>query len=323
VKAQASAISRRAALPHQTIRIALLLLPVWILGAGELSQFVWKNAVPGPLERTGMVKGRDFVQFYVAGSLARDGRWAELYDVIALKQAVTEIVPPGQGFVPAPVYPPHVALFFHPWAGAPYLTARWSWLALSVIAYVAGTALVIRRLRLSGAQRAMLWLMSVLNPAFAMAITTGQLSVVAMLAWALAISAQFRGRMLLCGAYLGLLAYKPPLLFGVLLVLLVTGGRAILAGILLCGTAQAVATVVASGFSPWAEYLRSLTELPAYYYLTDTLPHQKQSLLGFFQLLLGSGPLLSRLVSSCSGGSIERGWIADGSCLCWRRRACC
>ena len=68
----------RFGLSHRTVRVILLILPVWVLGAGELSQFAMKNTLAGPFERTGSVKGRDFVQFYVAGTLAQQGRWDEL-----------------------------------------------------------------------------------------------------------------------------------------------------------------------------------------------------------------------------------------------------
>lgn len=276
-------------LSHQTIRLILVLLPIWVLGAGELTQFASKNTLPGPLERTGLVKGRDFVQFYVAGSLAREGRWVEIYDISALKEAVAQTVPPARGIVPAPVYPPHVAVFFSPWGALPYLVARWLWFAASAIAYLAGTGLLIRRIELSREHKLLAWLTAILNPALAMALTTGQLSAVAMLAWALAFSAHIRGRTLLCGVCLGLLAYKPPLLIGVLLVLMVTGAWTMLAGVMISGVAQTCAAVIVSGAAPWLEYVRSLSAFPRYYYLTDTLPHQKQSLLGFFQLLLGSG----------------------------------
>ncbi len=88
----------RLSLPHRTIRVVLLLLPVWILGVGELSQFAWKNTVPGPLERTGLVKGRDFVQFY-AGGKSRSARVAGLSCTMFVrsKHAVAAVVPAAEG----------------------------------------------------------------------------------------------------------------------------------------------------------------------------------------------------------------------------------
>jgi alpha-1,2-mannosyltransferase len=278
-------------LRRETIRLILCLLPVWVLSAGELAQFAWKNAVPGPFERSGLVKGRDFVQFYVAGSLARQERWAQIYDASALKQAVDETVPAAAGVIPAPVYPPHVAVFFGPWSMAPYLSARWLWFVASVVTYAAGIAVAIRQARLSLVHRTLAWVTAFLNPALVMVLTTGQLSSVAMFAWAGAAYALTTCRPLMCGFCLGILAYKPSLLFGVGVVLLATRAWTLLGGLVLCGAAQVGTVMIVSGIRPWDEYIRSMIALPRFYYLTDTLPHQKQSFLGFFQLVVGSGPL--------------------------------
>jgi hypothetical protein len=48
--------------------------------------------------------------------------------------------------------------------------------------------------------------------------------------------------------------------------------------------------------------------LPQYYYLTDTLPYQKQSLLGFFQLLTASGTL-SFLLAMASAIAVLCAWV--------------
>ena len=136
-------------------------------------------------------------------------------DVTALTKAVASIVPAADGIVPAPAYPPHVALFFSPWARLAYLDARWLWFAVSSIAYLAGTAVVIRGVAELRGYRSLAWTTAVFSPLLAMVLTTGQLSTAAMLFWALAMAAFTNRRRLLCGICLGLLAYKPSLLIGV------------------------------------------------------------------------------------------------------------
>ncbi len=89
--------------------------------------------------------------------------------------------------------------------------------------------------------------------------------------------------------------YKPSLLLGVVLVLMVTGTWTILGGVMLSAAGQFCASLPFLGFQPWRAYATSAIAFPQYYYLTDTLPHQKQSLLGFFQLLAGSGILAACL----------------------------
>ena len=253
-------------------------------------QFTAKNRLPGPFERSGLVKGRDFVQFYVSGYLARDHSWTELYDAQRLRVSVSEIVPPAAGVVPAPVYPPQVAWFFTPWTKLGYLNARWLWFVVSATGYLAGIAVVIHGVDQLRPYRILAWVTASLSPTLAMVLTSGELSAAAMLFWALSGVAYARGRLLPCGICLGFLAYKPPLLIGVILALVVAKERTILTGIVLCGAAQIVLSVFFLGLEPWNAYMRSLLAFRRSYYLTDTLPNQKQSLLGFFQILLRIWP---------------------------------
>ena len=281
------ALGRRR-IPHRTIRVCLLLLPVWILGAGEFQRLAANNMTEGVLERNGFVKGRDFVQFYVAGSLARDGRWREIYDVEGLKAAVARIVPEAAGDVPAPVYGPQVALLFAPWSELSYLTARWAWFAMSVALYVGAIALLLQTAAPMRQHRALVWTTALLNPAFPILLGTGQTGGLAVLFWTVAAVAASRGRALLFGLCLGLLEYKPPLVIGALPVLLILRWWPALGGFALSVGMQVGASALVAGVRPWALYLETAAGIRRYYYLTDTIPHYKQSVAGFFQLLLGT-----------------------------------
>jgi glycosyl transferase family 87 len=272
-----------------TARLCLFLLPVWILGAGELARFVSLNSVSGPLERNGLVKGRDFVAFYVAGALAREGRWHSLYDLDELEGEVARIVPAAAGQVGAPAYGPQVALFFSQFARLSYLDARWFWLAASVVLYLLSAEITMRTARLRGAHRALAWITVLCNPAFAMLLATGQTAALAVLAWALAAMALSGSRPFLFGLSLGLLGYKPPLLIGAIPVMLILRQWTALAGVALMVAAQWAVVFVATGTEPFRAYFGSISAVSRYYFVTDTLPHQKQSLIGFFRLLAGPG----------------------------------
>jgi hypothetical protein len=278
--------SRRVS--HRTIRLLLLLLPVWVFGVGEFKRFIANNTTSGAVEANGLIKGRDFVQFYVAGALAREGKWRELYDVPALEQEVARLVPAAAGNVPAPVYGPQVALFFSPWSRLPYIAARWCWFVWSAVIYFAAAALVIHTTARLQGFRVIAGITLLCNPALAMVLSTGQTGAMAMLFWALAIVAAGRGRPLLFGLCLGLLAYKPPLLIGALPALLILRCWPALVGILITGVGQLAVGAIIAGVDPWRHYIYGLMSVSRYYFLTDTIPHQKQSILGFFQLTVGS-----------------------------------
>ena len=220
---------------------------------------------------------------------AREGRWHDMYDVTALKQAVAERVPAADGIVPAPVYPPQVAIVFAPWARLPYLTARWLWFTLCAITYLIGAGIVIH-MTMASEHRVLAWLTAACNPALAMALTTGQLSAVAVLVWAFASVALASGfaaiwRILSGAARLQAISpwrcpARPPGHADVGCA----GRRARFNGGAGCRHSRRLGHGALARVRQINRRASSGT-----YYLTDTLPHQKQSLLGFFQLLTSSG----------------------------------
>lgn len=302
----------RFRISHKTIRLCLLLLPLWVFGAGELARFGWNSMAPGPYERNGMIKGRDFVQFYVAGVLARENAWSTLYDVAELEHAVGRIVPPAAGQIPAPLYGPQVALFFAPFSRLSYLDARWWWCAVSALMYFLAAAVVIRTSAPLRGRQVIAWITIVCNPALAMLLATGQTGAIAVTAWALAAAALANGRLLLFGASLGLLAYKPPLVIGAIPVLVILGHWRALGGAVLSAAGQWATVVIITGIDPWREYIAAMAHVPRLYFLTDTLPHQKQSLAGFFQLLAGPGVVATVLTGLATVAVLGLWWRHRG-----------
>jgi hypothetical protein len=274
---------------HQTAKLCILLLPVWIFGAGDLARFVRLNTVPGDLERNGMVKGRDFVAFYVSGTLAREGNWNAVYNLPLLKKEVGRIVPAAEGQVGVPGYPPQLALLLSPLSKLSYLSARWTWLALSALLYLVSVLIVVQSWPPQRARLPLVLLTAFFNPALPMLLSTGQTAALAVTAWALAAGALRIRRFFTFGLCLGLLIYKPPMLIGVVPALIIVGYWRSVAGLAASAAAQCTAVLVFGGAEAWRAYFNSLAELSSNYYLTDTLPHQKHSLIGFFRLLAGPG----------------------------------
>src|SRR5215510_1273343 len=62
----------------------------------------------------GPLKGADFVQFYTLGHLAHDHRIDAMYDMRALHDAQTALVPASAVDLYPAVYPPQVAALFAP-----------------------------------------------------------------------------------------------------------------------------------------------------------------------------------------------------------------
>src|SRR5262249_39646754 len=100
---------------------------------------------PGLIDRAGRFKGSDYVQFYVMGSLVRDGRTGALYDARAHLDEGRRRIAPDLGLYAAhPNYGPQVALAFAPLAALPYAWSLTVFLALSLAAYALSVWIIWR-----------------------------------------------------------------------------------------------------------------------------------------------------------------------------------
>src|SRR5262249_26564619 len=73
-------------------------------------------STPTLLDRAGQIKGTDFLQYYVLGSVALRGPASTLYDHLALINRSVSLVPESAGVSYLPIYGPQVSLFFAPFA---------------------------------------------------------------------------------------------------------------------------------------------------------------------------------------------------------------
>src|SRR5690349_23086029 len=101
----------------------LIALALWTILAIDYS-------VPGPLDRLGKAKGTDFLQFYVAGSFAREGRPERFYDLDAEHARGREVAPTVKDTVYVPVQSPQTALVFAPLTAVSYPTALTIWMVV-------------------------------------------------------------------------------------------------------------------------------------------------------------------------------------------------
>jgi hypothetical protein len=263
------------------VRAHALILAVCLWGMLALGL-----ATPGLRDRSGLLKGSDFLQFYVFGALARDGRVDALYDYGAHVALAERRVPESQGTSFLPVYGPQVALFFAPLAGLAYGPALALWSAASALLYALCIAAAWRscpRLALHGRTVALLAL--AYPPLFSL-IGHGQTSALALACFTGAWLALRGGHRFAAGLALGCLAYKPQLALGAGLVLLAAGEMRIVAGAAVAGATQVGWGLLQTGEAATLGYATVLANLGS---LAPTLGfklHQMHCLRAFFDLLL-------------------------------------
>src|SRR5262245_46849779 len=92
---------------------AILALCLWGL-------YAWNMATPGLRDRSGNLKGTDFLHFYTLGTLALEHSGAGLYRIDEQAAVSARRVPEAAGIRYLPLYPPQVSILFAPLALLPY-----------------------------------------------------------------------------------------------------------------------------------------------------------------------------------------------------------
>jgi hypothetical protein len=100
----------------------------------------WAVVGPGLQTRTGEIKGADYVQFFLLGSLLNAGHADRLYDTAAIAAEAKRRIAPQMEFHPARnPYGPQVALVFGPLAAVAFLPSFLLFSVISALAYTAAT----------------------------------------------------------------------------------------------------------------------------------------------------------------------------------------
>ena len=203
----------------------------------------------GVLDPSGKALGTDFISFWSASTLLRQGQPAAAYDheaLVAVQQSLAGADAPLYTWL----YPPMALLLVAPLAALPYLPALLAWLSLGLLGYLS----VLWRLL---PERRALVPMLAFTPVF-INLGHGQNAFlsVTLLGWGLIFLSR---RPWLAGMFLGALVYKPQL--GLLLpVALIAAGhwRAFLAATL---TVLALATLTYGLWGPevWSAFFAKST----------------------------------------------------------------
>jgi hypothetical protein len=207
----------------------------------------WIALSGGLIDPNGKPIGTDFSSFYAAGSLALEGRAADVYNMAAhhaREQQLFGEATPYYGWL----YPPLFLLVVTPLALLPYPLALAVWQGATLALYLAGMAAILRRIRHDDIALRRLWLPAALAfPAAFINLGHGQNGFLTAALLGAALVALPK-RPILAGILFGLLAYKPQFALIIPVALVASGQwRTILAA---GATVIALAAVSYVAFGP-------------------------------------------------------------------------
>jgi hypothetical protein len=201
------------------------------------------------------ILGGDFMVFYTLGTLAERGDWAAQYDWREFHALQVTLFPPSADYSYPPTYPPLVPALYMGFARLPFESAFAAWLVFSTALYSGLAWLAASAWR--HIPRAQIVLASLVFPPLVAHQVLGQSTVWPLTAFVVGWWTLTRGRPLLGGLALSLVAIKPHLGMALAVVLLATRSWRVIAGIGAGCAAQALLTVVVCGTGAVAAYVRT------------------------------------------------------------------
>jgi hypothetical protein len=261
------------------------------LWAGALLLFAsvmtaYDLSTPGLLDRTGRVKGSDYIRLYVTGMLAGERRWSEFFDGDAHVATARATIDRGLGMTGLrPNYSPAVGLALAPLSHLPFLASLYVFSVCSVIAFGGAVWLIVRAAGHLQSEVTTVALCALAFPALLDTLRYGQLSAFTLFAFCLA-AVLWRGdRRVAAGMALGLVAYKPNLLVGPAIVLVAAGEWRTVVGLGLGALAESAVSLAFSGMATMVQYVSTLTSLARDPGLVQIHPQELHSWRGLFQLV--------------------------------------
>ena len=293
-------------------------LTAWGAGLLLVSWFVYAYtmAVPGHVDREGRFKGIDYVQFYVLGSFALEGRWDALYDASAhIAEARRRIDPAIDVYAAYPNYGPQIAVAFAPLARLPWSASLAAFLILMTACYAASIWILWRLCPALSGNGLTVALLAAAAPLYFSQLRYAQTSPFVLLLWMLALLALVRHRPYAAGLAIGCLAYKPQLGLVVGIAVIASGEWHIVAGAVTTAVGQLAVAAAAAGATAMRQYAAMLWKLAANPDLIVVYPTEVHSLRGFFRLLTGSHRVIDAIVAAIDV------LLIVAAVRCWRREA--
>jgi hypothetical protein len=270
---------------QRLIRRHLILIPVYAWIAIAWTAYAIDISPRGRLDRSGHVKGHDFLHFYVQGEMALDRAAGELYSFDAHAARADALVPQYRDRF-LPVHPPQVAVFFAPFAFLSYGAALFTWLAVSAAIYTIVSVSLWRALPALRSYGGTVTVLALGFPAFYSLIASGQTSAMALGWFAVTYFALRADHPWLAGAALGALAYKPSLLAVVPIAWMCAGDFRMVAAAAATSVLEFVAAYLYFGSTAITGYVANFSALAEHGSLLEARPELMHSLRSFFALLL-------------------------------------
>jgi hypothetical protein len=250
------------------------------------SLYLWNVATPSLRDRSGNLKGTDFLHLYSLGSLAAAHRGADLYDMNAQATLAAQRVPEAAGIRYLPLYPPQVSVFLAPLARLSYSKALLLWWAFSAGVYAIccyGTWRACPNLHQYAGTVALL---ALAYPAFFHLIAWGQTSAVALACFTLMFLLLRNRQEFLAGVALGCLIFKPQLGLAAAIVFISVGSWKTVLGAALSAAGQLAVGLLYYGLEPFHQWIRMLRNVPTLLPLLEPKLYQTYSLRTFWSMLV-------------------------------------
>jgi hypothetical protein len=257
----------------------LLALCLWSVYAVDM-------ATPGLRDRDGLIKGTDFLHFYVLGTLALRGRGDLLYNMSAQTALLGTLVPAAAGSLYVPLYGPQVSLLFSPLARLPYPRALLVWLLLNLAIYALCCRAVWKQCSKLQRSAGTVCILGVAFPGLFHLLAWGQTSGLALACFTLAFLALRAGRPVAAGLAMGCLMFKPQLGLAAALVFVLAGEWGILLGASIAALAQLGLGWLVYGSEVMQNYFQALLHVRDVLPLLEPRPYQMHSLRAFWSLLV-------------------------------------
>jgi Glycosyltransferase family 87 len=268
----------------------------------------WMHAVSGPFDRSGVLRGVDFLQFYAAGRMVANGHAGQLYDWETFARTLPTLVPRSVDLLYLPVYPPQLALAFVPLGRLPYFSALAVWTLVSVGLYAGAVWAVMRVSPALQAYRLEGWSFALGFTPFLQLIAHGQIASLAVPLLVAALYGFRARRPVLVGLALGSMVFKPQLGAFALAAIALWPSWRLLSGLTLGSVLQLGVVVGFVGTTPLHDYLGVLHRLATSAGQFEPKLWAMHSLRGAFELLLGPG----RPATVC--------WLLGGAGVVWLAR---
>ena len=257
-----------------------------ILAVCIWSVYAWLLTAPGLLDRNHLLKGTDFLHFYILGTLVNQHRGADLYNMNVQTDLAHQWVPEAGRPVYVPMYPPQVSLLFAPLARFSYGSALSAWLAISTLLYGMCCYWIWRTCPHLDNHARTAAILALAYPGFFHLLLWGQTSALALLCFTLAYLALRGDRQFLAGLAIGSVIFKPPLGLAALFVFLLAPEWTLVGGALTAAAAQLSMAWLYYGPAVLRDYLTRVLHMRDVLPIFEPRPYQMHSLRAFWQLVL-------------------------------------